>query len=415
MKILMTVVIIFCGLCSTIDSAFAQAWTQNSLPDDTWSAVASSADGSKLVLTEVPYGWIYTSTNSGASWISNSFPNVDWWSVASSADGEKIAVVGGGNFNPGPIYTSTNAGITWTSNSAPMALWTSIASSADGIKLVAVAAVNLVYTSSDSGTTWTSNTLPINTNQWLIVHSSAEGTKLVIAGSLGPVFTSTNSGVTWNAPVNAPSAAWQAIASSADGRKITMVGLTNLIYTSADYGATWQTNSVPGITSWTGIACSADGNKLVAVAPNVGIFISTNSGVTWTQDPYPFVIDPWGGQHFGSQLSIASSADGAKLVLIPGEVFQTFDNTTYATVYSDVIWISCSTPSPQVNIAPSGGNCILSWTVPSTNFVLQQNLDLTTAGWVTLTNTPTLNLTNLNDEVTVSPTNSSGFFRIVTQ
>jgi len=367
------------------------------------------------VLTEVPDGWIYASSNSGVSWISNTFPNLGWWSVASSADGNKLAAAAGGNFTPGPIYTSINAGTTWVSNSAPVAPWTSIASSADGTKLVAVGAVNWVYTSSDSGTTWTSNTLPIATNQWLIVHSSADGTKLLVAGSRGPVYTSTDSGTTWTAPINAPSANWQAIASSADGRKIVMVGLTNLIYSSVDYGATWQSNSVPGITSWTGIASSADGNRLAAVAPGVGIFISTNAGVTWTQDPYPFVIDPWGGQHFGNQLSIVSSADGAKLVLIPGETFVPFDNTSGAIVPNDFVWTSSSAPAPQLDLAPAGANLILSWTVPSTNFVLQQSEDLITANWVTLTNTPTLNLTNLNDEVTVSPTNGNGFFQLISQ
>jgi hypothetical protein len=34
---------------------------------------------------------------------------------------------------------------------------------------------------------------------------------------------------------------------------------------------------------------------------------------------------------------------------------------------------------------------------------------------VTLTNTPALNFTNLNDEVRLSATNTSGFFRLVTQ
>jgi hypothetical protein len=34
---------------------------------------------------------------------------------------------------------------------------------------------------------------------------------------------------------------------------------------------------------------------------------------------------------------------------------------------------------------------------------------------VTLTNTPALNLTNLNNELTLSPSNSSGFFRLISQ
>jgi hypothetical protein len=53
--------------------------------------------------------------------------------------------------------------------------------------------------------------------------------------------------------------------------------------------------------------------------------------------------------------------------------------------------------------------------VPSTNFVLQQNPDLTAIGWENLTNTPVLNLTNLQNEVILSPSNSSGFFRLISQ
>jgi hypothetical protein len=98
---------------------------------------------------------------------------------------------------------------------------------------------------------------------------------------------------------------------------------------------------------------------------------------------------------------MASSADGNKSVVVVN--------------FNGGIWTSQTTPSPQLNITPSSNNLALSWIVPSTNFVLQQNLDLTTGNWGTLTNKPGLNLTNLQDEVTLSPTNSSGFFRLISQ
>jgi hypothetical protein len=56
----------------------------------------------------------------------------------------------------------------------------------------------------------------------------------------------------------------------------------------------------------------------------------------------------------------------------------------------------------------------LAWIIPSTNFVLQQNLDLTTTNWMDVTNTPVLNLTSLQNEIALSPTNSSGFYRLRT-
>jgi hypothetical protein len=73
-----------------------------------------------------------------------------------------------------------------------------------------------------------------------------------------------------------------------------------------------------------------------------------------------------------------------------------------------------TTPTPQLNIAASSTNLTLSWIIPSTNFALQQNFDLTTTNWTTLTNVPTLNLTNLQNQVIVSPSNSSGFYRLKT-
>jgi len=78
------------------------------------------------------------------------------------------------------------------------------------------------------------------------------------------------------------------------------------------------------------------------------------------------------------------------------------------------IWISQSTPAPQLNIATANINFALSWIVPSTNFVLQQNSDLGTTNWVTITNAPTLNLTNLHNEVTLPSPGSNVFYRLKT-
>jgi photosystem II stability/assembly factor-like uncharacterized protein len=309
----------------------------------------------------------------------------------------------------GLIYTSTNAGMTWTSKDMPAIVWTSVASSADGSKLTVLASSGLVYSSTNSGVSWTSNNVPVDTQQWFFVNSSADGAKLIVAGDLGPIYTSTNAGMTWTLAINAPIAPWQAVASSADGCKLVLVGLTNLIYTSSDSGITWKSNGVFGVTFWTSVASSADGSKLVALAQNGPIFTynssgpiytSMDSGVTWTEITNTPV---------GNYQSIVSSADGAKLVLIPGGAY----NYSIATFFPGEIFTSYSTPAPQLNIGPLNGNLTLSWLVPSTNFVLQQSSDLTS--WSSVTNTPTLNLTNLQDEVVLSPTNRSAFFRLTTQ
>jgi hypothetical protein len=117
------------------------------------------------------------------------------------------------------------------------------------------------------------------------------------------------------------------------------------------------------------------------------IYISTNAGATWAAASAP--TNYW---H-----SVASSADGSKLS---------------AVANGGGIWVSQYALTPRLQIAPGNGPFKLSWTVPSTNFVLQHTADL--ALWEDVTNTPTLNLTNLQNQVTLPPSASSGFYRLKT-
>jgi hypothetical protein len=79
---------------------------------------------------------------------------------------------------------------------------------------------------------------------------------------------------------------------------------------------------------------------------------------------------------------------------------------------SGLSYTAQSVSAPELNLAPSFTNVALSWIIPSTNFVLQQSSDL--ISWADVTNAPVLNLTNLQNEVTLSPSNSSGFYRLKT-
>jgi hypothetical protein len=403
-KHLLLILAVWGSLFGALNPVFAQTWTQTSAPSGA-DAVASSADGTKLVA--VVNNWIYVSTNSGTSWTSNSVPLGPFFkSVTSSADGTKLVtasiVVGICG-----IYTSTNSGVSWQQTSAPTNYgWNAVASSADGTKLVAVGSpadtyVGPIYTSMDSGTTWVSNSAPILA--WNAVASSADGTKLVAAGSSQPaIYTSTNSGTTWVSNcipdlLSEYGLYWQSVASSADGTKLVAAEEIGWIYTSTTSGMTWTSNNTPGLNlSWQSVASSADGTKLVAAEEYGVIYTSVNSGTTWTSNSVPL----------GYWSSVASSADGSKLVAA------TWAYGALADAYG--IYTLDSTPAPSLNIAPSDSNLVLSWIMPSTNFVLQQNLDLTTTNWTDVTDTPTLNLCNLQYQVGLSPTNSSGFYRLAT-
>ncbi|MBI5775646.1 MAG: hypothetical protein HZA89_18155, partial [Verrucomicrobia bacterium] len=275
-----------------------------------WYAVASSADGTKLVALDYygsgGGGRIYTSTNSGVTWTPRE-SNRYWVSVASSADGTKLVAVEDGYGTGGFIYTSTDSGATWAVR-ASKRWWKSVASSADGTKLVAVenggGAGGLIYTSTDSGTTWTARA---SIAEWFCVAISVDGTKLMAIenshGSGGLIYFSTNSGTTWVG--RGDYRYWLSVATSADGSKLVAGTTGGEVYTSIDSGATWVARGNYGYFG-ARVASSADGRTLVSGGDfNDQLYVSPDFGVTWTA----------GGDNLDWH-AVASSADGNKLVAV---------------------------------------------------------------------------------------------------
>src|SRR5208283_2364388 len=240
-----------------------------------------------LLLLVGAFGCLFTAVNPlfAQTWTLTSAPANNWSSVASSADGSKLVAT----VNGGGIYTSTDSGTTWTPTSADNANWAGVASSADGAILAAVIGRpqgGSVYVSRDSGATWNNRSilppLPANTFGFAAC-LSADGTKLAVVENFlntlvheytyGLIFTSADTGTTWNSgylsPAGANKSFWSAVACSADGNKLvatacvwTLTTNNCWIYTSTDAGATWTSPSklTGRVTS---IASSADGIKLV--------------------------------------------------------------------------------------------------------------------------------------------------------
>ena len=411
------------GLICTLP--YAGAWRLADAPHqerwDRWSSVASSADGAKLVAVTARYGPICTSSDSGATWTPTGAPSKDWSSVASSADGTKLVAAGPPGYGEvRSIYTSIDSGATWTPTTAPSNRWTCIASSTDGVNLVAgsgpYSGDGLIYISGDSGTTWTPTSAP--TNDWACVASSADGLQLVAVATAYPysgvagdglIYTSPDWGRTWT-PTTAPSNNWSSVACSADGLKLVAVSTPyfggspgcgdGLIYTSQDLGATWLPASAPS-NNWVSVSSSADGTKLVAVAAYVYsgfdqscIYTSTNSGTTWMRADSPAVI---------SLNAVASSAEGSHVVAVGTDCICVLQSPAPAPPVP---------PSPRLTIDRSGCNLGLSWLVPSTGSVLQQNSDLRSANWVEVPGSPILDCTNMHHRVTLTPSLENRFYRL---
>jgi len=236
---------------------------------------------------------------------------------------------------------------------------------------------------------------------WQSVASSADGIKLAAVANhlgLGGIYVSTNSGATWMLS-NASIQTGQAIACSADGSRLVVAGEIHtrlpayfFIYISTNSGTAWITNIVdlPPMLYWSAsVACSADGPRIAAVSSY--IYTSTNSGATWQSNNVNVVSPNWRG--------IATSSDGNRLVAV------SLGGGTYT---------SFSAPSPSLKFIGTGGGLGLSWTVPSTNFILLQTSDLSAPDWMPVSDVPVLNLTNLQNQVFISPTGASGFYRLAT-
>ena len=275
----------------------SRSWTQISAPVGGWVAVASSADGAKLVAVSMePMGAVYTSTNSGATWMGADLPSAYWGAVACSADGTKLvaAQAADADGNPGSIYTSSDGGATWSVSGAPSDWWASVAASADGGRLIGAAGdigigtAGLVYTSTNSGATWATRGAP--NVYWASVASSADGTRLLAVpttdanSDAGWIYMSTNSGTTWT-QAGVSNGWWASVACSGDGTKLVAAagsvaaGDPGPVYTSLDSGATWAAGDSP-IDRWAAVAASGDGHRMVAASAYGGIYV-------WWDAPAP--------------------------------------------------------------------------------------------------------------------------------
>jgi hypothetical protein len=150
-------------------------YSQHPNPNGQWKSVVLSTNGSVLAASDMIQ--IFISTNAAVyPWSLTKASSSQWSAIASSADGKKL--VAGNAMFTGRIYISTNSGSTWTQTSVPSNYWwTAIASSADGTKLAASSTSGNFYTTTNSGLTWTSNSFPIYVNA---LASSPDGTKLYV-------------------------------------------------------------------------------------------------------------------------------------------------------------------------------------------------------------------------------------------
>jgi len=389
-------------LFHSMSNVFSQEWITTTAPFGNWPCIGASADG-RVLVAGASLDSLYISQDSGVTWSSTGLPPAGGAGGAVSADGMKLIALATGqcagcSTNFGGVYFSSDSGATWSTNRTGTTDWHALACSADGTKLVA-ASLNVIYTSTNAGLTWKPTSAPDGASSLVC---SADGAVLVsTAAGSHPVLVSTNGGITWKTAA-LPVAHWNSVACSAAGNRIVAASDLNcytntcqgLIYTSTNSGADWFLTTAPTNLPWGRVVSSADGTKLAGTvgypgSPPMGpIYVSTNSGDSWAAT---FSAE-------GSWSSLASSADGGELL---------------AGVMLGGIYMAQSISIPVLSIERSSSSFKVSWIVPSTDFMLQQSLNVTTPNWTNVTVPRTLDNTNVRYEVSLPPASRATFYRLI--
>jgi hypothetical protein len=258
-------------------------------------------------------GWIYTSSDSGNTWSQRGIKK-RWTAIASSADGQKLLAAA----HLSPLYLSSDSGVTWTPFLTNK-VWTSVASSADGMRLVAVdngvdSTGGQIYVSTDGGQTWT----PREENRhWYDVAMGADGMKIAASAGFvdaegesvfGYIYTSVDGGTNWTARLTDKPRRWISLDLSADGQRLIAAEIYGPLYLSIDGGLNWRTDlEEAGVgRMWMSVSSTGKGDTLVALCPprvearvSGALYVSHDGGNTW--------VDREGGRSWGKS---AVSADG---------------------------------------------------------------------------------------------------------
>lgn len=231
-------------------------------------ALASSANGMRLVAHESSATSVKISDDAGLSWSTRSSPVL--MRLASSADGNRLF----GSVYNGKLYTSVDRGLNWTARESDRE-WFTVASSADGQVLLASGPNIKLYVSTDGGASWTARD---SARQWYSSAVSADGSVMLAGDFGGQLYVSTDSGASWTA--RGPSKSWRGVAMSSDGRTMLAGPMGDYLYVSTDGGVSWEARGAS--RSWGRVSVSGDGKKLFAAVDNGSPSWSLNGGWSWS-------------------------------------------------------------------------------------------------------------------------------------
>ncbi|MGD8690354.1 MAG: hypothetical protein PVI37_10515, partial [Gammaproteobacteria bacterium] len=247
-------------------------------------SVAVDAVDSSVMYAILADGYVYKSTDTGATWTSTGakVPVTHFHGSLISVGGSNSALLAATQEG---MWRSTDGGISWAaSNSGLVATYVrSITqSSVDPTNMLLTTDYMGTYYSADSGDTFTASTGTANTRSRSTAWSPSDGS-LAFVARLNGLDKTTDAGTTWT---NVSSASFESISiDPADENH--MLGGTSYqgIKVSNDGGATWTASNtgLQGDEDVRQIAFDPTDSSIVYIATfNRGLAKSTDGGASWT-------------------------------------------------------------------------------------------------------------------------------------
>jgi len=203
--------------------------------------------------------------------------------------------------------------------------------------------------------------------------------------------------------------------------EIYRASLTNEIHLTAGYyrGRVYYASKNWRDRDWMTVFSSEDKTRLVSVCDDGPIYFSDNSGVTWNvisaSGEYEFTLSATTkGSVIVARVSVRKVSAAFDLDVTQKMTLENWYSTVSAANGNKlVITGGPSQSAPVLSITRSGDGVALSWSATfSTNFVLQQNEDLTATNWANVTEP--VNVVDGQNQVTLPAPPGNAFFRLKT-
>jgi hypothetical protein len=195
-------------------------------------------------------------------------------SLASSANGQIVYVCAtdnnGSSGTYGYVYKSSNAGATWAQTSAGNHQYKFVVCDQSG-QYVAAAYINgassKVILSDNFGSVWAD--MSFDSKPWSGLTMNSTGTRISVAGDT-VIQAAVNGAVDGRLTYTHPANTINAMAASLDGKYAIMNDTGNRVYVSSDYAKTFTATSLSS-RAWSGIAVDTTGQYMVAAVYNGGV------------------------------------------------------------------------------------------------------------------------------------------------